>query len=217
MNCTNLFFSDVDDVSSGDVDDVSSDVAALAVQVIPTLGTVLVSLTWQVVPRGAPPMSAFGEKLIGLFFAAAASAQCFALWRFVELLGCSDVVDDAAGWGVAAVAASALSNLAIFVGIGGKRPRTAACLLFGIAAGCLFGEWALRGGLIVDSSASILTSIQQTQCILCVLQTNRIPGRSSAKIRSAPFPVRPVDATHSSSRPSAHVTPCKPSGATWFW
>ena len=132
----------------------------------------LSGLTWIVI-EAARRGTTVGFRRFALLTGVVASASAAGLtWRVFDILDCQGHHDDVAEWQWAAVIVSGVSStVMLLVAFMYRRfVRAAALLSLVVAAGAVFADWALRGGLtdVPDSAATPLVAVQQTWCLQAI-------------------------------------------------
>jgi hypothetical protein len=192
MSCSNtssIFFE-----TFAEAQDVSTDPGSITILASPAAGTALLWLIWETSPRACHRLREWHSQALLLIAALILAAQSLVVWRFFELLVCAGTLDglgmdESTNWGIVGVVTCALFNIGVILGVGRKLARTSVLLLFVFVAVCLFGEYALRGGIVLSLAAPALTIIQQLECVLCVIQINKVTvsRRGARRVVHSPF------------------------------
>ena len=147
----------------------------------------------------------------------------FLTWRVFDLLECGGQ-GEAHQWQIVAVAGSAATSALLLLVLARRTIRLPIAILFAIAGGAIFADWALRGGFLVTYASEPLASLQQLWCLQAVALFPFLPRRGDRRLRPRICVTRPsnertldVDSLH--RRPDAATSGSAPArhARSWTW
>lgn len=190
----------------------------IMLQIIPTLAT---AATWVLLEVARPATTQRFQRQGTVLAILCGGVLSFLTWRTLEVLSCISLLGD--GWRVVGAIASGASSL-LLVGVAARRPRICAGISLGLAAGSVFGSWALEGGLTDPNEEGFtvpLVAVEQLWCTITVCILSRLPSRARNKYK--PHAVMPtvrglpvvVDSLTRRTEDAPLETPKMP-GWSWF-